>query len=133
MYVGLKVFHDVCIILYTCKSSLYFILVLFFGGSSSRASWKISFFSFLLNVLPSENKDYYYYYYYYFNTGRDKKSPADSLCKSFGPRSGPTESHKQHEKLPSMQELIKLKIKIKTVLSEKTDDHLPCLILLPFT
>ena len=29
-----KVFHDVCIILYTCKSSLYFILVLFFGGSS---------------------------------------------------------------------------------------------------
>ena len=34
VYVGLKVFHDVCIILYTCKSSLYFILVLFFGGSS---------------------------------------------------------------------------------------------------
>ena len=34
VYVGLKVFHDVCIILYTCKSSLYFILVLFFGDSS---------------------------------------------------------------------------------------------------
>ena len=34
VYVGLKVFHDVCIILYTCKSSLYFILVLYFGGSS---------------------------------------------------------------------------------------------------
>ena len=29
VYVGLKVFHDVCIILYTCKSPLYFILVLF--------------------------------------------------------------------------------------------------------
>ena len=34
VYVGLKVFHDVCISLYTCKSSLYFILVLIFGGSS---------------------------------------------------------------------------------------------------
>ena len=34
VYIGLKVFHDVCIIFYTCKSSLYFILVLFFGGSS---------------------------------------------------------------------------------------------------
>ena len=33
VYVGLKVFHDACIILYTCKSSLYFILVLFYGGS----------------------------------------------------------------------------------------------------
>ena len=35
VYVGLKVFHDVCIILYTCKSSLYFILVFFFFGGSS--------------------------------------------------------------------------------------------------
>ena len=30
---GLKEFHAACIILYTCKSSLYFIIVLFFGGS----------------------------------------------------------------------------------------------------
>ena len=59
MYVGLKVHHAACIILYTCKSSLYFILVFFFGSSLKRASWKISFF--LLNVLPSENKDYYYF------------------------------------------------------------------------
>ena len=29
MYVGLKVFYDARIILYTCKSSVYFILVLF--------------------------------------------------------------------------------------------------------
>ena len=65
MYVGLIVLHAACIILYTCKSSLYFILVFFFGGSLLRASWKISFF-FSLNVLPSENKDYYYYYYYYY-------------------------------------------------------------------
>ena len=36
VYIGLKVFHDVCIILYTCKLSLYFYfyLSLFFGGSS---------------------------------------------------------------------------------------------------
>ena len=33
VYVGLKEFHAACIILYTCKSSLYFIIVLFFGGS----------------------------------------------------------------------------------------------------
>ena len=33
VYVGLKVLHAACIILFTCKSSLYFILVLFFGGS----------------------------------------------------------------------------------------------------
>ena len=33
MYVGLKVLHAACIILYTCKSSLYFILVFFFGSS----------------------------------------------------------------------------------------------------
>ena len=32
VYVGLKVFHAACIILYTCKSSLHFILVLYFGG-----------------------------------------------------------------------------------------------------
>ena len=70
MYVGLKVLHAACIILYTCKSSLYFILVFFFGSSLKRASWKISFF-FLLNVLPSENKDYYYYYYYYYNYYQD--------------------------------------------------------------
>ena len=33
VYVGLKVFHAACIILYACKSSLYFILVFFFGSS----------------------------------------------------------------------------------------------------
>ena len=59
VYVGLNVLHAACNILYTCKSSLYFILVFFFGGCLLRASWKISFFS--LNVLPFENKDYYYY------------------------------------------------------------------------
>ena len=30
VYVGFKVFCDACIILYTCKSSLYFTLVFFF-------------------------------------------------------------------------------------------------------
>ena len=44
VYVGLKEFHAACIILYTCKSSLYFIIVLFFGGSLKMVSWKISFF-----------------------------------------------------------------------------------------
>ena len=33
VYVGVKVLHAACIILYTCKSSLYFILVFFFGSS----------------------------------------------------------------------------------------------------
>ena len=33
VYLGLKVLHAACNILYTCKSSLYFILVFFFGGS----------------------------------------------------------------------------------------------------
>ena len=47
MYVGLKVLHAACIILYTCKSSLYSLLVFFFGGSLKRASWKISFFFFV--------------------------------------------------------------------------------------
>ena len=50
--------------------SKFFIYSLFKDVQSKRishmfqsdASWKISFF--LLNVLPSENKDYYYYYYY---------------------------------------------------------------------
>ena len=31
VYVGLKVFHDACIILYTFNSSLYFALVFFLG------------------------------------------------------------------------------------------------------
>ena len=66
MYVGLKVFHDVCIILYTCKSSLYFILVLFLVVVHRGPHGRLA--SFLLNVLPSENKDYYYYYYYYYFT-----------------------------------------------------------------
>ena len=64
MYVGLKVFHDVCIILYTCKSSLYFILVLFLVVVHRGPHGRLAFF--LLNVLPSENKDYNYYYYYYY-------------------------------------------------------------------
>ena len=62
MYVGLKVLHAACIILYTCKSSLYFILVFFLAVVYRGPHGRLAFF--LLNVLPSENKDYYYYYYY---------------------------------------------------------------------
>ena len=61
MYVGLKVFHDSIIILYTCKSSLYFILVLFLVVVYRGPRLRLAFFS--LNALPSENKDYYYYYF----------------------------------------------------------------------
>ena len=61
MYVGLKVLHAACIILYTCKSSLYFILVFFLAVVYRGPHGRLAFF--LLNVLPSENKDYYYYYY----------------------------------------------------------------------
>ena len=45
VYVGLKVLHAACIIIYTRKSSVYFILAFFFGGCLQRASWKISFFT----------------------------------------------------------------------------------------
>ena len=64
VYVGLKAFHDACIILYTCKSSLYFILVLFLVVVYRGPHRRLAFF--LLTVLPSENKDYHYYYYYYY-------------------------------------------------------------------
>ena len=63
VYVGLKVFHDVCIILYTCKSSLYFILVLFLVVVHRGPHGRLAFF--LLNVLPSENKDYYLFLFPY--------------------------------------------------------------------
>ena len=62
MYVGLNVLHAACIILYTCKSSLYFILVFFLAVVYRGPHGRLAFFS--LNVLPSENKDYYYYYYF---------------------------------------------------------------------
>ena len=39
---------------------LYYFLVVVHRGSHGRLVF------FLLNVLPSENKDYYYYYYYYY-------------------------------------------------------------------
>ena len=65
MYVGLKVLHAACIILYTCKSSLNFIRVFFLAVVYRGPHGRLAFF-FLLNVLPSENKDYYYYYYYYY-------------------------------------------------------------------
>ena len=38
---------------------LYYFLVVVHRGPHGRLAF------FLLNVLPSENKDYYYYYYYY--------------------------------------------------------------------
>ena len=44
--------------LYTCKSSLYFTLVLFLVVVYRVSHGRLVFFS--LNVLPSENKDYYY-------------------------------------------------------------------------
>ena len=64
MYVGLKVVHDACITLYIhvnhlCILYLYSFLVVVYRGSHGRLAF------FLLNVLPSENKDYYYYHYYY--------------------------------------------------------------------
>ena len=64
MYVGLKVPHAACIILYTCKSSLYLYLYSFLAVVYRGPHGRLAFF--LLNVLPSENKDYYYYYYYYY-------------------------------------------------------------------
>ena len=41
-------------------------LVLFLVVVHRGPHGRLAFF-FLLNVLPSENKDYYYYYYYYLN------------------------------------------------------------------
>ena len=43
-----------------CILYLYYFLVVVHRGPHGRLA-----FFFLLNVLPSENKDYYYYYYYY--------------------------------------------------------------------
>ena len=45
MYDGLKVLHAACIILYTCKSSLYFILVFVFGGSYRGPPGRLAFFA----------------------------------------------------------------------------------------
>ena len=44
VYVGLKLFHDACIILYTCKSSLYFynlhyFLVVVYKGPHARLAF----------------------------------------------------------------------------------------------
>ena len=44
-----------------CILYLYYFLVVVHRGPHGRLA-----FFFLLNVLPSENKDYYYYYYYYY-------------------------------------------------------------------
>ena len=44
-----------------CILDLYYFLVVVHRGPHGRLA-----FFFLLNVLPSENKDYYYYYYYYY-------------------------------------------------------------------
>ena len=44
MYVGLKVFHDACIILCSCKSSLYFILVLFLVVVYRGPNGRLAFF-----------------------------------------------------------------------------------------
>ena len=41
-----------------CILYLYYFLVVVHRGPHGRLAF------FLLNVLPSENKDYYYYYYY---------------------------------------------------------------------
>ena len=43
---------------------------------------------------------------------------ADSLCKQFGPRSGPGSGQQKHEKLPSMQSVkhidqVKMGIKVE--------------------
>ena len=43
-----------------CILYLYYFLVVVHRGPHGRLAF------FLLNVLPSENKDYYYYYYYYY-------------------------------------------------------------------
>ena len=43
-----------------CSLYLYYFLVVVHRGPHGRLAF------FLLNVLPSENKDYYYYYYFYF-------------------------------------------------------------------
>ena len=57
------IFHDDCIIFihvnHLCILYLYYFLVVVHRGPHGRLA-----FFFLLNVLPSENKDYYYYYYY---------------------------------------------------------------------
>ena len=45
-----------------CILNLYYFLVVVHRGPHGRLA-----FFFLLNVLPSENKDYYYYYYYYYS------------------------------------------------------------------
>ena len=55
VYVGLKVLYAACIILYTCKSSLYFILVFFLAVVYRGPHGRLALFS--LNVLPSENKE----------------------------------------------------------------------------
>ena len=44
-----------------CILYLYYFLVVVHRGPHGRLAF------FLLDVLPSENKDYYYYYYYYYN------------------------------------------------------------------
>ena len=65
MYVGLKVLHAACIIFihvnHLCTLYLYSFLAVVYRGPHGRLA-----FFLLLNVLPSENKDYYYYYYYYY-------------------------------------------------------------------
>ena len=62
MYVGLKcsmLLVLFCIhVNHLCTLYLYSFLAVVYRGPHGRLAF------FLLNVLPSENKDYYYYYYY---------------------------------------------------------------------
>ena len=62
-----------------CILYLYYFLVVIHRGPHGRLAF------FLLNVLPSENKDYYYYYYYYIEMKAIKYSNNTILVLSSPP------------------------------------------------
>ena len=63
-----------------CILYLYYFLVVVHRGPHGRLAF------FLLNVLPSENKDYYYYYYYYYYSICADAQAGLHLCCSQAPK-----------------------------------------------